>query len=216
MEKDVVVIGLGIFGHEVAVQLQEKGKKVLAVDVDEAEIHRIRDHVTGAVIASVTDEEALAALDLSKFEFVILGLGSNFEQLVLGITYLRKLGVKYIIARANTEIQQEILLKIGANEVILPEKHSAQRLAERIARPNIAEMLEIDENVNLAEIKVDDRLADKTLRELDLRRKYNITALLLKRDGQRPRVITDPELKLLAGDYLVVLGTHDDILNTFS
>jgi trk system potassium uptake protein TrkA len=216
MERDVIVIGLGIFGQEVAVQLHKKGKNVLAVDINQQIIDRIKDQVTGAAIVDITDESALKELDPAKFDTAILGLSSNFENMILGITYLKRLGAKRIIAKANTETQQEILLKIGADEVILPEKQAGYRLAERLARPHIADVLALDEQIHLAEIKVTGRFTEKSLRDLDLRRKYNITALILKRNGDRPKVITDPELRLREGDHLVVLGDPEDIVKTFS
>ncbi|MFH1214981.1 MAG: TrkA family potassium uptake protein [Pseudomonadota bacterium] len=216
MKQDIAVIGLGIFGHEVAVALEEKGNHVLAVDIDKNEIDRIRDHVTAAVVANVRESEALKELGIDKFDLIILGLGDNFEEMVLGITYLRKLGAQHIIARATTEIQQEILLRIGADEVILPEKQSARHLAERITVPNILEYLELDEEINLAEIHVDEKLAGKTLLELDLRKKFNITVLILKRNGQKPKVITSPELTLMQDDYLVVVGSQQDIEKVFA
>jgi trk system potassium uptake protein len=216
MKRDIAVIGLGIFGYEAAVKLQQLGKNVLAMDKNEELVHRIRDHVTSAIVASVTDEEAMAELDPAKFEMIILGLSSNFENMILGITYLKRLGVKCIIAKANTETQQEILLKIGADEVVLPERQAGERLAERLARPNITDVLEIDQEVRLAEVRIDSRFAGKTLRELDLRRKYNITAVVLKRNGYKPKAITDPELRLSLDDHLVVLGDQADIIRTFS
>jgi trk system potassium uptake protein TrkA len=114
-------VGLGVFGREIAIQLERKGNHVMAVDLNRDEVDRIKDYVTGAVVADVTDEDALRELEISTFDLVILGIGSRFEQLVLGSTHLKRLHVKYIIARATTEIQQEILFRIGADEVILPE-----------------------------------------------------------------------------------------------
>lgn len=216
MKKDIAVIGLGIFGFEVAVRLQEKGHHVLAVDIDEEEIARIKDHVSAAVRANVTDENALKELDLTKFEIVILGLGKNFEQLILGITYLKKLSVQHLIARATTEIQQEILLRIGADEVVLPEKQSAVNLAERINYPNITAFLQLDKDVNLTEIKVDEKMAGKNLLELDLRRKFNVTAILMKKKDQQPKIITSPEETLQLDDSLVVIGRQEDIEKIFS
>lgn len=216
MKKDIAVIGLGIFGFEVAVRLQEKGHHVLAVDIDEDEIARIKDHVSAAVRANVTDENALKELDLTKFEIIILGLGKNFEQLILGITYLKKLGVHHLIARATTEIQQEILLRIGADEVVLPEKQSAVNLAERINYPNITAFLQLDKDVNLTEIKVDEKMAGKNLLELDLRRKFNVTAILMKKKDQQPKIITSPEETLQQDDNLVVIGRQEDIEKIFS
>ncbi|MCB2180885.1 MAG: TrkA family potassium uptake protein [Desulfobulbaceae bacterium] len=216
MKQDIAVIGLGIFGHEVAVMLEKKGNHVLAVDIDKTEIKKIQDHVTAAMMANVTELDSLKELDIGKFDVVILGLGDNFEQLVLGITYLKKLDVKRIIARATTEIQQEILLRIGADEVILPEKQSARHLAERLSTPNLLEYLEVAEDLNVAEIHIGEKFAGKTLLELDLRKKFNITALILKRNSQKPKIITSPELRLLEDDTLVVIGSQEDIGKAFS
>jgi len=214
--KDIAVIGLGIFGHEIAIQLQKKGKKVLAVDLNQSVIDQIKDLVTVAAKADITDENALKELDVAKFDMVILGLGSNFEQLVLGITYLKRLGVKKIIARATTEIQQEILLKVGADEVVLPEKQIAIHLAERITAPNILEYFELDEDVDIAEIRIDDNLTGRSLEDLNLRKKYNVTALLHIKESQKPKVITDPNEILMKDDQLIVVGKKEDIEKIFS
>ncbi len=216
MKKDIAVIGLGIFGREVAILLEQKGNNVLAVDIRPEQIDAIKDHVTAAIVADITDEDALEELDVNKFDMIILGLGKNFEEQVLGITYLKKMGAQYIIARATTEIQQEILLKINADEVILPEKQSAAHLAARIAVPNIMEFLQLDKEINLAEIHVDQRLAGKTLLELDLRKKHHITALILKRKNQQHKVITSPDITLTQDDCLVVVGREADIERYFS
>lgn len=216
MKKEIAVIGLGIFGYEIAICLENKGNSILAVDINSREVAAIKDHVTAAVVADIADEEAVVELDVAKFDMIILGLGENFEGLVLGTTYLKKMGARYIIARATTEIQQEILLKIGADEVILPEKQSAAHLAARISVPNIMDFLELDKEINLTEIHVDQKLAGKTLVELNLRQKHQITALVLKRDGYQPKIITSPDITLMADDSLVVFGRQDDIERYFS
>ncbi len=216
MERDICVIGLGIFGYEVAIRLEKEGFDVLAVDRDRQRIEAIKDFVTAAVVADITDIDALKELAVEKFDQVVLGLGSSFEDMILGTTYLKKLGVKRIIARANTAIQQEILLKIGADEVILPEKQSAERLAKQLALPNIKELLELDADLGLAEIEIKEQFAGKSIKDLDLRRRYRITALLIKRDGEKARIITDPSVTLNAGDLLVVVGTEENINKVFS
>jgi len=216
MKSDIAVIGLGIFGHEIAIRLEQKGNSVLAVDINPDQVAAIKDHVTAAVVADITDEDALRELDATRFDIIILGLGENFEELILGITYLKKMGAQHIIAQATTEIQQEILLRIGADEVVLPEKQSAIHLAARIAVPNIIEFLELDKEINLTEINVDQRLAGKTLLELNLRKKHHITALVLKRKGQQPKIITSPDITLILDDCLVVIGRQDDVERYFS
>jgi trk system potassium uptake protein TrkA len=213
--KDIAVIGLGVFGSEVAVQLEQKGNHILAVDINPNEVDRIKEFVTGAVVADVTDEDALLELDIARFDIVILGLGDHFEQLVLGVTHLKRLDARHVIARATTEIQQEILLKIGADDVILPEKHAAIDLAEKITAPNILEYIPLDETEELAEISIDEHLAGRSLKELNLRKKYNVTALLLKREGKESRVINNPDEKFIEGDQVIVIGKKEDIKKIF-
>ena len=214
--KDIVVIGLGVFGREIAIQLEKKGNHVLAVDLNLNEVDRIKDYVTGAVVADVTDEDALKELDISKFDLVILGIGSHFEQLVLGVTHLKRLNVQRIIARATSEIQQEILLKIGVDEVVLPEKQAAIHLSEKITVPNILECIALDENEELAEICIDKELAGKSLKDLNLRQRYNVTALLLKREGMESHLINSPEEKFMENDQVVVVGKKDNIQKIFA
>ncbi|MDA3971526.1 MAG: TrkA family potassium uptake protein [Desulfobulbaceae bacterium] len=216
MKQDIAVIGLGLFGYEIAVCLEQKGHNVLAVDIIPEKIGAIKDQVTAAVVANITDESALRELDIDQFDMVILGLGKNLEELVLGITYLKKLGAQHIIARASSEIQEEILLRIGANEVILPEKQSADHLATRITVPNIMAFLKLDSDINLAEIHVDQKLAGKSLLELNLRKKHHITALILKRQDQQPKIITSPDTRLMLDDSVVVVGRQDDIERYFA
>jgi len=213
--QDIAVIGLGVFGSEIAIQLEKKGNHILAVDINPREVDRIKEFVTGAVVADVTDEEALIELDIGKFDIVVLGLGDHFEQLVLGVTHLKRLKVGYIIARATTEIQQEILLKIGADEVILPEKHAAIDLAEKITVPNILDCIPLGETEELAEICIDEHLAGKSLKDLNLRQKYNVTALLLKREGKESHVINNPDEEFIIGDQVIVIGTKEDIKKIF-
>jgi len=209
--KDIAIIGLGVFGYELALQLAQKGNNVLAIDSDINKIDRIKDHVTGAVVADVTDENALRELDIPKFDLVVLGIGSHFEQLVLGITHLKRLGVKHIITRATTEIQQEILLKIGADEVVLPEKETAIHISKKITIPNIMDYMTLDDDVEIAEISIDQNLTGKSLKDLNLRRKFNVTALLLKREGAKVHVINSPDEQFIENDQLVVVGKKDDI-----
>ena len=215
MKGDICVIGLGIFGFEVATRLEAEGFAVLAVDRDRQKVEAIKEMVTAAAIADITDIDALRELSVERFQQVVLGLGSSFEDMVLGVTYLRKLGVPRITARSNTAIQQEILLKIGADEVILPEKETAERLAKRIALPHIKESLPIGEDLRLAEVEVKEDLAHHSIKDLDLRRRYGLTALMIKRQRGQMRLITDPELRLQAGDHLVVVGGEEAIAEVF-
>jgi len=211
---DICVIGLGIFGYEIAIKLTELGNNVLALDSKPAKINEIKDLVTEAIIGDATNPDVLKELNIKDFDIVILGMGSKLENLILCLTYLKKLGAKRIIAKANSLIQAEILEKIGADEIVLPEKEVAEKLANKLSNPDISELLSLDENLKLMEVKVPEKFTGKTLRELDLRKKYNITVLMMKKDG-KVKLMTNPELKFEKGDEIIVAGEIDKIQKAF-
>ena len=215
-KQDVAVIGLGTFGEELALKLSEMGHNVLAVDLDEKKINEIKDKVTEAVVADATDIEVLNELKLNTFSLIVLAMSSNFESIVLTLTLLKKLGTKKVYVKANTDIQSEILLKIGADRVILTDKEAANDLAIKVSVPNIYEVLEIDDKINLIEIKIPSNMDGKTLRELDLRKKYNINAFIHKKTDGEAHLITDASMQLHEGDILLVAGDKDRIFEAFS
>lgn len=215
-KQDIAVIGIGTFGEELALKTTEMGHNVLVVDVDEKKINEIKDKVSEAVIADATDIEVLNELKLNNFDLIVLAMSSNFESIVLTLTLLKKLGAEKVYVKANTDIQSEILLKIGADRVILTDKEAAHDLAIKISLPNIYEILEIDENINLVEIQIPPSMNGKTLRELDLRKKYNINAFIHKNANGKAHLITDASMQLHEGDILLVAGDKDKILEAFS
>ena len=166
-----------------------------------------------AAITLVLSKKGLS--EIKDFDSIILGMGSKLENLILCLTYLKKLGAKKIIAKANSLIQAEILEKIGADEIVLPEKEVAEKLANKLSNPDITELLSIDDNLKLIEVKVPEKFSGKTLMELDLRKKYNITALMIKKNG-KTKLITNPQLKFEAGDEVIVAGEVGKIQKAFS
>ncbi|MGB9732012.1 MULTISPECIES: potassium channel family protein [Calditerrivibrio] len=213
-KRDVLVIGLGIFGYELAVELSKKGLNVLAVDKNPNIINKIKDFVSEAIIADASSEETLRELDVTSFDEIILGISSNFEALVLSATIMQKLGVKKIIAKANSEIQKEVLLKIGVNEVILPEKEVAIRLADKISKPGILDLFHMYDDTTVATVKVPDKFVGRSLKEIDLRNKYDVNAVTIRRNGVS-RIIKNPDIVFEEGDEIVVIGDEDKIKNLF-
>jgi trk system potassium uptake protein TrkA len=214
-KQDVAIIGLGTFGEELALKLTEMGHNVLVIDLDEKKINEIKDKVTEAVIADATDIDVLNELKLNTFNLVVLAMSSNFESIILTLTLLKKLGAVTVYVKANTDIQAEILLKIGADRVILTDKEVAEDLAIKITLPNIHKVLEIDDKINLIEIKIPPSMNNKTLMELDLRKKYNINALIHKKADGKAHLITDASMQLHEGDILLVAGDKNKIMEAF-
>ncbi len=216
MKKDIAVLGLGIFGFRIATELSRKGHNVLAVDRDKTVVEQIKDNVTEAVIADVTDHGTLAELGIEKFDIVIIGIGSSFEQALLTLADLKKIGCQHVIAKANRKVHEELLLKIGADEVILPEREVAKRLADRISRPDMMEILTVDGDVSLISVAIPARMEGKSLLELDLRKEYQINAVMVKKNGSKTSIITNPNMVLHEGDELIVAGKEEDIIKAFA
>lgn len=215
MAKDFAVIGLGTFGFEVAKNLFEQGHNVLAIDKNPITVHNIQDSVTVAINADIADTAVIDELQLFEFKKIILGLSSNLETLILTIAYLKNKGAAYIIAKGNSELQKQVLLKVGADEVIIPEKEVANKLAERITHPNIIDRLVLDHNILLINVKVPAKLANKTLEELELRQKYNITVLIRKHEG-KSEIINNSKYVLNEGDEIFVAGDSENIKKIFN
>ncbi len=214
-EKSYAVIGLGIFGHRLAIELYEMGNSVLGVDRNRKLVEQINERISEAVVADGADYEALEELKMQDFDAVVVGMSDNLEQLILCVTNLKKIGAKRIIAKANKKIHEEILLKIGADEVILAEREMAEKLAHKLDRPDILEIIDVDENVKLANVTLGKHFEGKTLKDLNLRQKHNINAILLKRKDLPLQLITDPNLKFQENDELYVAGSEKDIHKVF-
>ena len=213
MKKDIAVIGLGTFGYELAVQLAQEGHHILAIDMDMKIVNDIKDQVDVAIQADITDPDVLKKLQIDQFDHVILAMSSALEAIILGITYMKKMKVKNIIGKANTHIQKEILLKIGADEVILPEIATAKRLAERITHPGIVEKFNIDNKNALVEVKIPKKFHHKSIRELDLRKKYGLNVIMINRNG-KTEMISSPDIQFEPGDVILVVGDERQIKKT--
>jgi trk system potassium uptake protein TrkA len=221
-EKVFAVFGLGAFGYKVCEVLSEKGAKVIAVDHNENLIEKVKNMVTQAVLIDSTDEEALKSAPIEDIDVAIVGMGDNLEASILTTALLKNQGVPYIIARAISDIHSQVLKQVGATEVINIEIEEGKRVASRLASPNIIDKVSIGKNQVLAEIVVSKNLIGKTLKELDLRKKYNINVISIKRVETSVDEMGNPiqnEISefptplstLQRGDTLVVVGMESDI-----
>lgn len=208
------VLGLGSFGAKLAPALARAGNTVLAVDVDPQRIDDLRDKVTEAVVADVSNEEVIRELNVRKFDAVVLGLSSHFEDQVLALTLLKQEGARKVIVKANSTIQERILFRLGADEVIQPEQDVAERLARRLTMDNITDLFEFKGSA-IAEVTVPEHLAGQSLRQLDLRNRFNITVLLLRKPGKTSETVMTPDTLLETGDELTVFGSQKSITELF-
>lgn len=214
MGNSYAILGLGSFGSKLAVSLSNLGNTVLVCDIDPVRVDEMRDKVAEAVIADVSNPDAVKEMNVGKFDVIILGMSSHFEAQILSLTHLKQEGAKKIIAKATSDVQERILYRLGADEVIQPEQDVAERLSRRLTWHNISDILEF-KGAAIAEVIVPQKLSGKTLLELDLRKNHNVTVLLLRKIGSLENTPTGPGTMLEKGDQLTVFGSRQSIIDLF-
>ncbi len=223
--KRFAVIGLGRFGKKLAIALAMSGAEVIAIDKNREAIELIADQVSHAVRLDSTDEEALKAQGVEKVDVAIIGIGQGtgrgFESAILTVVNLRQMGVNRIYARAEDLIAGEVFSKVGATEVIYPEIESAQRWAYKLIAPQIGEKIDFAEGYSLARIKAPASFDGKTVMDLQLRQKYNVNLVLIKRGehgkskkSEKGRIINVPmpNTVIYEEDILMVVGSDADLV----
>ena len=204
---EFAVIGIGRFGRSVAVTLQQLGHRVLAIDKDEERLRRVAEELTHAVQLDATDAEALRGVGITNFDAVVVAIGNYIQESILTTLVLKELGCKKVVAKAVDELQARVLEKVGADLIVRPEKEMGIRVAHLLASPSLVDYLEVSPTFSIEEISVSTRLEGRTLRDLDLRGRFGVSVLLIRRDGQL--LISPPaETVLRAGDVLVVVGEN--------
>ena len=210
--KQFVVIGLGRFGASVAKTLYSLGNDVLAIDKDEDLIQDISDSVTHAVQMDATDENALRTLGLRNFDVAVVTIGANIQSSVMVTLLVKELGVKYIIAKGNSDLHAKVLYKIGADRVILPEKDMGVRVAHNLVSSSILDYIELSPDYSILEIKPLKVWDNKTLNELNLRSKYGINVIAIKK-GEEIDITPSANAVIDSEDTLVVIGPINDLSN---
>ena len=208
----VVVIGLGIFGSQLARQLYESGMEVVAVDKNRDVVQRIKDHSTKAVLADATDKEVLESIGIDAKDTVVISFGEDLSASTLLTLYLREMKVKEIIVKVPNEDYKRILLKVGASEAIIPEREMANKVARSIISPNVLEYLPISEDYTIVELAPPTAFIGKTLADLDLRKKYNLQVIAI-RDVLTNKMQLVPRASAIIkdSDVLVIIGKENDI-----
>jgi len=206
MSGDFAVIGLGQFGRAVALSLVREGAAVLAIDQLQERAQMVESEVDAVACADATNELALEELGLERMSCVVVAMGARArETSILTTALLRQRGIPRIISRAANELHGRVLLAVGAHEIINPELQMGQRLARNLAHPTILEQIALDENTNLVELATPEQFIGKSLEDLDLRRRYGVSVVAVRRAGQVvPNLGTGERLE--RGDRVLVVG----------
>lgn len=208
--KQFVVIGLGRFGQSVAETLYSLGHDVLAIDNDEDIIQEISDKVTHAVQMDATDEYALRTLGIRNFDVAVVTMGSNLQSSIMVTLILKEAGVKYIIAKGQSEIHAKVLSKIGADRVILPEKDMGVRVAHNLISSNLLDYIELSPDYSVAEIQAPSAWYGKNILDLDVRSRYGINIMAI-RSGDDINISPTAKDEIHEGDVIVCIGSTEDL-----
>lgn len=218
--RQFAVIGLGRFGASVAKALFEKGYQVLAIDVSEHIIQDISDEVTQAVCLDATDEKALRAAGIDNVDVAVVGTGTNLEASILITLNLKEIGIKEIVCKAVSEDHKKVLQKIGATKVIQPEKEMGTRVANSLISSSVIEHIELSNESSIVELISPKEFIGKSLREMDVRAKFGVNVIAVKRhipslskkeDEEIVNISPQAEDIIKKGDILVVLGSNEYI-----
>ena len=203
--KSYIVIGLGKFGAEAAKRLCELNCEVLAIDHNAELVQPISNLVTQAVVADARDKEVLRALGVKDFECAIVAIGDHLADSVLATMNLKELGVPYIVCKASDETHRQVLLKLGADRVVIPEQEHAHRLAKNLSSPNVLDYIELSEEYGIIEIPAPKNWVGKSLKELNVRAQLGVNIIAVEK-GEKINVSPSADYKIAPEDIMVVLG----------
>ncbi|MBQ3153945.1 MAG: TrkA family potassium uptake protein [Clostridia bacterium] len=204
-KKTYAVFGLGRYGTAVARELVENGMEVIAVDTEQKIVNDAAAYLPVCKCADVTDAEVISRLGIGNIDTVIVCMASNLEASVMAVTLCKEAGARTVIAKCANEMQQKILLRVGADQVVFPEQESGIRLAKNLLSSGFIDMLSLSKDVSIVEIDVKDEWIGKNLIELNLRKKYGFNIAAVKKNG-KVSVNINPEQALDAETTLVVIA----------
>lgn len=206
------VIGLGNFGFYAAKALYEDENEVVAVDINKANIQAIDAFCTEAVLLDATDKERLKALALEQMDGVIVSTGTKLSASILICLHLQELGVKQILVKAVDDSHAKILKKVGANQIIHPERDVALKISQSLSRPNVLDYIPLMDDFNLVHIGPPAKFVGKTLKELNLRAKYNVHIIAIKElVPENFILVPQADFVIKDSDILIILGKSEDI-----
>lgn len=209
-KKQYAVIGMGRFGIGVATTLANAGHEVLVVDADEERIQKVSEFTTHAVVANTTDEASLKALGIRNFDTVIVAIGHDVQASVLTTLLLKEMGVKHIVSKADSALHGKMLDKVGADRVVFPERDMGQRIAHNLMSTNVIDYFEVAPDLGIIEVEAHGKLVGTSLLESNLRAKYGITVIAIRRNGQLT-LSPSPNTKFADGDKIILVGDNVSI-----
>ncbi|PLR75841.1 potassium transporter Trk [Bacillus sp. V3-13] len=210
MSKEFAVIGLGRFGGSICRALVEQGMEVMAIDSNEDRVNEFSMIASHAVVGDTTDESVLKSLGIRNFDHVIVAIGEDIQASILTTLILKELGVNNITVKAQNDYHEKVLRKIGADQVVHPERDMGRRIAHNIVSNNVLDYLELSDEHSIVEIVANNRIEGNSIIDLDIRAKYGINIVAIKRGNE---IIVSPQANEIIQneDILIVIGADADI-----
>lgn len=207
--QQILIIGLGRFGRNLAATLAKEGAEVMAIDHDEEAAEQVANEVTHVLIADSTEEAVLKEVGLEHFDFVVCAMGSDIQASIMTTLILKELGVKQLVAKASTLLHGRALEKLGVDRIVYPEREMAERLSLEILTPRFTQIMHLTVRESMFEMPAPDRFDGKTLMELRLRDQYHLNVLAIRRSGST-QVSPKADEVIRKGDTLLVLGNRKE------
>ncbi|MCA1027608.1 MULTISPECIES: potassium channel family protein [Cytobacillus] len=210
MRKNFVVIGLGRFGGSICKELTEQGMEVMAIDSNEARVNEFSVIASHAVVGDTTDDAVIKSLGLRNFDHVIVAIGDDIQASILTTLMLKENGVKKVTVKAQNDYHGKVLSKIGADVIVHPERDMGIRIAHKLASNSILDYLELSDEHSIVEIEANERIGGHSIIDLDIRAKYGVNIVAIKR---RSSIIVSPQATEIIQykDVLIVIGADNDI-----
>ena len=209
--RQFLVVGLGRFGTSLVKTLYNLGYDVMGIDSNEEIIQNIADSITHAVQADATDENTLKALGVRNFDVAIVSIGNDIQSSILITIMLKEMGIKYVVAKAQSQLHGKVLYKIGADRVVFPERDMGVRVAHNLVSSNILDYIELSPEYSIVEIAAIPAWHNKSLGQLDMRRKYGLNVMAIKRGNNDVKISPHADDLISENDVLVVVGRKSDI-----
>ncbi|MCP8970892.1 potassium channel family protein [Ectobacillus ponti] len=209
-KKEFAVIGLGRFGGSICRELAQLGMEVMAMDIDEERVNEFANIASHAVIADSTDEMVLKSLGIRNFDHVVVAIGDNIQASILTTLILKELGVENITVKAQNDYHEKVLRKIGADQIVHPERDMGRRIANNIASNSVLDYLELSDEHSIVEIIANRAISGQTLQALNVRARFGLNIVAIKR-GREIFVSPGAAEPIQMGDILIVIGADADI-----
>ncbi len=209
--KSVLLIGMGKFGQTLGESLVKMGVEVMVVDKNEDKINALAQQYTDALIVNCMNENNLKALDIPSFDACVVAIGEDFQASLEITSLLKDLGAKRVVSKAVTELQKKFLLKNGADEVVYPERDTAEKLAVKLNSSKVFDYIELNAEYSIFEIAVPQSWYGKTIIALNPRKKYGMNILTIKKENT---IVASPDANYTfeTGDHMLVFGKTEEIL----